>query len=381
VNNTYITNVYQNNVTNIHYVNNTTGAVTAVPQNVFTSGERVGGHAVHMPDAVLARASITAAPPAIVPIHQSVLGPNAGRTVARPPAELVSRPVVARTPPPRAPVPFDRQVAAIQQNGGRPLARADLARLQPATPVAPVRMIAAGGAAVGAGALAHGASSVRPSTPATPTRPAASTPPASAGGQAPNFADRERVLQNSRVPPTPHDSNRPPAATRGDSSTTTPISPSQPPAPQLRTDRPQSAPQPVPPTQQHTFSSDDPTHAYSRPPAAPVNRPPPAAAAPVNPSPRPPPPQYQEQRYRPPAPAAAPPPAPVREAPSPPPAYRAPAPAAAPPPAPVREAPSPPPANRPPEHPAAPPRPQEAKPESRDSGPHGDRTSRDRAER
>jgi hypothetical protein len=260
---------------------------------------------------------------------------------------LVSRPVVARTPPPRAPVPFDRQVAAIQQNGGRPLARADLARLQPATPVAPVRMIAAGGAAVGAGALAHGAGSVRPSTPATPTRPGASAPPASAGGQAPNFADRERVLQNSRVPPTPHDSNSPPAAARSDSSTT-PIKPSQAPAPQLRTDRPPLAPQPVPPTQPHPFSSDDPTHAYSRPAAAPVNRPPPAAAAPVNPNPRPPPPQYQEQRYRPPAPAAAPPPAP---------------------------------ANRPQEHPAPPPHPQEAKPESRDSGPHADRTSRDRAER
>src|ERR1700720_1032858 len=86
----------------------------------------------------------------------------------RPPAALVSRRVVARPPPPRAPVPFDRQVQAIQQNGGRPLARADLARLQPPTPVAPVRLVAAGGAVVGAGALAHGAGSARPSNPPTP---------------------------------------------------------------------------------------------------------------------------------------------------------------------------------------------------------------------
>jgi hypothetical protein len=374
VNNTYITNVYQNNVTNIHYVNNTAGAVTAVPQNVFTSGQRVGGHTVHLPAEVLARAA-TAAPPAIVPIHQSVLGPNAGRAIARPPAALVSRPVVARTPPPRAPVPFDRQVAAIQQNGGRPLARADLARLQPATPVAPVRIIAAGGAAVGAGALPHGSGTTRPSNPALPTRPAASAPPASAGAQAPSFADRERVLQNSRVTPTPRDASRPPPAARSDSSTT-PISPAQSPAPQSRTDRPPAAPQPLPPTQQHALSPDDPSHAYSRPPAAPVNRAPPAAAAPVNP-PRAqqPQPQYQEQRYRPPAPVAAPPPAPVREAPIPPPVSRPQErPAAPPPPAP---------ANRPQERPAAPPppHPQEAKPESRDSGPHADRTSRDRAER
>src|SRR5204863_94034 len=127
VNNTYITNVYQNNVTNIHYVNNTAGAVTAVPQNVFTSGQRVGGHLGRLPAAALAGTAVTAAPPAIVPSRQSVLGVNAGRSVARPPAALASRPVVARTPPPRAPVPFDRQLAAIRQNGGRPLARADAA--------------------------------------------------------------------------------------------------------------------------------------------------------------------------------------------------------------------------------------------------------------
>jgi protein TonB len=80
---------------------------------------------------------------------------------------------------------------------------------------------------------------------------------------------------------------------------------------------------------------------------------------------------------------AAPPPAPVRQAPIPPPLSRPQErPATAPPPAPVREAPIPAPANRPQEHPAAPPpHPQEAKPESRDSGPHADRTSRDRAER
>jgi len=379
VNNTYITNVYQNSVTNIHYVNNKPAAVTAVPQNVFTSGQRVGGHAVHLPAAALAGAPVAAAPPALVPTHQSVLGPNAGRAVARPPPALVSRPVVARTPPPRAPVPFERQVQAIQQNGGRPLARADLARLQPATPVAPVRLIAAGGAAVGAGAPAHGAGAARPGNPATPQRPGAAAPPASAGAQAPNLADRERVLQNSRGTSTPRASDRPPAP--GDGSTT-PIRPSPAPAPQLRTDRPPSAPQPLPPTQQHGFSSDDPTHAYSRPPSAPANRPPPAAAAPVNPDPRPQQPQYQEQRYRPPAPAAAQPPAPVREAPIPPPVSR---PQERP--APLREAPTAPPVNRPQERPAPPPprpqeaRPQEAKPESRDSGPHADRTSRDRAER
>jgi len=355
VNNTYITNVYQNNVTNIHYVNNTAGAVTAVSQNVFTSGQRVGGHVVRLPPAALTGAAVTPAPPPMVPSRQSVLGANAGRTVARPPAALVSRPVVARTSPPRAPVPFERQVAAIQQNGGRPLARADLARLQSAAPVTPVRMITGGGAAVRAGPPARGPDSARPGNAATPARPGSSTPAASAGAQAPNFADRERVLQNSRLTPAPRDSSRPPAEAGGNSPAA-PIRPSQAPAPQLRTDRPPSAQPHLPPTQQQAYSSDDPTHAYSRPSSS-VNRPPPAAAPPVSASPRPQEPQYQE-RYRPPAPAPAPPPAPVREAPPPAPVSR------------PQERSTPPPARAP-----------EPKAEPRDTGPHADRTDRTSRER
>ncbi len=404
VNNTYITNVYQNNVTNIHYVNNTPAAVTAVPHTVFTSGQRVGGHVVRLPAAALAGAAVTPAPPPIIPSRQSVLGANAGRSVARPPAALVSRPVVARTPPPRAPVPFERQVAAIQQNGGRPLARADLARLQSAAPVAPVRMITSGGAVVRAGAPTPG--SARPGNSTPPARPGTSAPAASAGAQTPNFADRERVLQNSRLTPAPRDSSRPPAVAGGNSPAA-PIRPSQAlappqvPEPKLRTDRPPSAQPHLPPTQQQAYSSDDPTHSYSRPSSAAVNRPPPAAAPPANASPRPQEPQYQE-RYRPPAAASAPPSAPVNPNPRPQEPryqerYRPPAPAAAPPSAPVREAPPPSPVSRPQERSAPPPppvsRPQERsapppparapepKAEPRDAGPHADRTDRTSRER
>jgi len=200
VNNTNITNVYQNSVTNIHYVNNKPAAVTAVPQNVFTSGQRVGGHAVRLPPAVLAGAPVAAAPPALVPTHQSVLGAECGpccRSAARGAGE----------PPGSGAHPAAARTGSIRKTGAgdpakrRPAdsPRAELARLQPATPVAPVRLIAAGGAAVGAGAPAHGAGAARPGNPATPQRPGAAAPPASAGAQAPNLADRERVLQNSRV--------------------------------------------------------------------------------------------------------------------------------------------------------------------------------------
>src|SRR5204863_2059285 len=101
VNNTYITNVYKNNVTNIHYVNATPGAVTAVPQNVFTSGQHVARHAMPVSRELLSTA-VTSAPPPVVPSRQAVLGAGAGRAVPHPPPALLSRPVVATTKPPGA---------------------------------------------------------------------------------------------------------------------------------------------------------------------------------------------------------------------------------------------------------------------------------------
>ena len=384
VNNTYITNVYRNNVTNIHYVHATSGAVTAVPQSVFTSGQHVARHVVPVPREVLSSAVTTAAPP-IVPSRQSVLGPGAGRAVPHPPPALSSRPVVARTPPPRAPVPFERQVQAIQQNGGRPLPRTELARLQSATPVAPVRLISASGAETGRVHIP-----TAPSRPtATAVRPgasAASDSPARPGGaSAPNFTEREHALQSTQVAPARHVDRPPPA--RAESSGTAASSVPAPPAPQGRNDRPPSAQQHLPPTQQQGFYHDDPTHAQGRPPSAPVSRPP-AAAAPAEQYSRPPEPQHPEQRYRP--PVAAPPQAPVREAPpayrpeehpvsSPPPVYRPQERPAAPPPPPP-----PPPVSHPQERAAPPPPPpkqQESKPEPRENAPHGDRTSRERGER
>src|SRR5256884_235022 len=118
VNNTYITNVYQNNVTNIHYVNATPGAVTAVPQNVFASGQHVARHVMPVSREVLSTA-VTSAPPPVMPSRQAVLGAGAGRAVPHPPPAVLSRPVVATTKPPRAPVPFERQVEAIKANGGQ----------------------------------------------------------------------------------------------------------------------------------------------------------------------------------------------------------------------------------------------------------------------
>ncbi len=226
VNTTYITNIYQNHLTPTHYANNRTAAVTTVPQDIFTSGQQVGGHAVALPAPILAGALVTATAPAIAPIRQSVLGPAEGHGVVRPPAALLNKAVVARTAPPHAPASFERQRAAIQANGGNPLGPAGIAQLQPVTTDTRVRMTGAAGPVVAASALAHRAGAAR--------APTASQPPAGTAATA-GIAERERVLQISPLPSQP--------------------------------------------TQQHNFTADDPTHAYGRPSSIPVYHPPSATDA------------------------------------------------------------------------------------------------------
>ena len=173
VSESYVTNVYRQQVTDIHYVNSTTSAVTTVPQSVFTAAQGVAKHAMPVTAGALAAMTVTAAAPAIAPIRQSVLGSGTGPG-AHPPPALANRPVVAHTPPPRPPVSFDRQLAAIQANGGRPLAPGELRRLQPGAPTAQVRVLTG--------------TSSRPLTRAQP-------PPE------PSLGDRARSLQNSSIPP------------------------------------------------------------------------------------------------------------------------------------------------------------------------------------
>jgi hypothetical protein len=165
-----IGNVYEGRVRNVRYGNSEVpGAVTAVPRNVFTSAQPVGPHRVILPHQTLADMRPTSAAPAIVPLRQSVLGMNAGRSVRPPPRALVDRPVVARLAPPRAPVSFTREQAAVRANGGRPLAMTELARIRPNTPAAPVRLAG---------------------------------PPRSGSVQmSPGMSARERVLQQPALPP------------------------------------------------------------------------------------------------------------------------------------------------------------------------------------
>jgi len=143
LNTAFIDSVYQGRVTNIRYANGEVpGAVTAVPRNVFTSAQPVGAHRISVPSQNVASLRPTTAAPAVVPLRRSILG--AAKLHTAPPRALVDRAVVARLAPPRAPVSFSREQAAIRANGGRPLSMTELSRMRPYTPAAPVRLASPG---------------------------------------------------------------------------------------------------------------------------------------------------------------------------------------------------------------------------------------------
>ncbi|MGH8289000.1 MAG: DUF6600 domain-containing protein [Steroidobacteraceae bacterium] len=136
-----IANAYQGRAENVRYVNGgVPGAIIAVPRNVFTSAQPVGPHRLILPHGSAVNLRASTAAPAIIPLRQSVLGGRAGRIVKAPPRALIDRPVVARLAPPRAPVSFAREQAAIRANGGRPLSLTQLSRMRPYTPAAIVRL-------------------------------------------------------------------------------------------------------------------------------------------------------------------------------------------------------------------------------------------------
>ena len=268
INNTSDThNIY----TNSHYVNNTAAGVTAVSQGVFTSGERVAGHSQRLPPTVFAGAVAGAVAPAIVPNRASVLGSGVPHGLGRPPPALMHRPVLALTPLPRAPIPFDRQVRAMQANGGRPLALADLAHLQPPVAAVPVRMVS-----VPAG---HASPGYRAMTPA--------------GRGTPSFTDREHALQNSAATGARHPSPAPPDLPASAPRVRTYAAPPAAPAgPAARYDRPAVAPIAQPSSPQASQSTPVYGEVPQTAPARQAASPPPASAPFVSGS------QQQPTQYR-----------------------------------------------------------------------------------
>jgi hypothetical protein len=136
-----ITSVY-NRTGGVHYINrNAPGAVTAVSQTAFASAQPVGRNAVRLSPNAIASAAISTTAPAIPPNEQSVLGARTfAAGVRKPPRAIQNRLVLAKAVPPASPVPLAFQLRAIRANGGRPLARSELASLEVLAPATPVRM-------------------------------------------------------------------------------------------------------------------------------------------------------------------------------------------------------------------------------------------------
>ncbi|HVN06299.1 MAG TPA: DUF6600 domain-containing protein [Bryobacteraceae bacterium] len=123
----YIENVYRGyqrtgSVPVGGYMNRTVpGAIVAVPQGAFASAQPVRQVAMRIsPDRIGAIRTVDPAP-RIAPQVASVLGRAPGGHVARPPAALMSRAIVARTAPPPRPVPFEQRRELLARTPGRPL--------------------------------------------------------------------------------------------------------------------------------------------------------------------------------------------------------------------------------------------------------------------
>src|SRR5262249_12152789 len=157
-----------------------------------------------------------------------------------------------------APAPFARQLAALEEKGGRPLTRGELAALRPATTLAPVRVIA---------------------SRATGTVAADAATHRSGAFVAPSLAERERALQQSMLPAAAPRTNVPARPVPEMSDYAPPEAGASWSAPAARSDRPPSAQQHAPPPR--TVVPEGPGQAADSPPSIPVYQFPPAGAAPA----------------------------------------------------------------------------------------------------
>jgi len=128
VNVRYVENVNVINVTNIRYMNRQN--VTFISQADFASARPVRGSVIRHAPGQIRDAEVLSAPH-VVPLRASVAvgGPRSAPFV-RP------RPVVARTPPPPAPVSFQARQRVLAQNNGEPLRPAQVRQLRSQEPAA-----------------------------------------------------------------------------------------------------------------------------------------------------------------------------------------------------------------------------------------------------
>jgi hypothetical protein len=152
INNTTVTRVYNNyvqtaTISPTNYMNRTApGAVVAIPQNALANARPVQQVAIKVqPNQVSAVRTMDPAPH-VAPLAVSVLGhaPSGFADAPRPPATVLSKAVVAKSPPPPAPAPFQQRQALLARNPGYPIPiqqQEQIARATPATARPPVNVV------------------------------------------------------------------------------------------------------------------------------------------------------------------------------------------------------------------------------------------------
>jgi len=136
-------------VEHIAYMNrNVPGAVTVVPNETFVRGQPAAGAALLLPEDELVRAPVRGAVAPLVPQRESFLGGSFAPhgPIARPPASVMSRPVVARLAPPPQAVPFAIRQQALAAHPGQPLDAGTLSTLRQSAPAvrSPVSVVTPG---------------------------------------------------------------------------------------------------------------------------------------------------------------------------------------------------------------------------------------------
>ncbi|HEX4441302.1 MAG TPA: DUF6600 domain-containing protein [Thermoanaerobaculia bacterium] len=241
--------VNQVNVTNITYVNKT--YVTVVNQNTFVSAQPVARSIVtdrtvvqQVAAAPIVRGRVPFAPT----VASTRVSLRTETSVARPPAAVVQRAVVARVAPPPAPPRFDQKLAAIRQSG-TPIAPNQGARIavqeraQPAAAVA-VKPVSAESGRVTFAPRTAAAGTTAPG--ATAPRPAPTPRPITAAVAGRAIATREQPVANAPVAgpramraPAGRETQNPPAETRNAPAAAAPVAPA-PARPETQPVRPQS---------------------------------------------------------------------------------------------------------------------------------------------
>ena len=273
INTVNITNVYNNvNVRNITYVNQRVpGAIVAVPSTAFVQSQPVGKAAVRLSKEAIAKAPVTAVA-AVAPVQASVRGVAAPGS--RPPAEAMKRPVVAKAPPPPAPVPFTAKQSALAAHPGRPLDAAALAAVKPAAPApAPsVKVVSPPAQRAVAPPKQQAAGPGRPQAPEATKGP--QPPEATKGPRARDAQEASRPPEARKAPQPPVSAPRPPEAQKApqrpevQEAPKPPVSVPRPPEAQKAQEAPQPPETPGRPRRPEVQEAPKPPVSVPRPPEA-----------------------------------------------------------------------------------------------------------------